>query len=294
MEALSILFQNPYALIAYILVICALLSCWMFQGLYVFAPLYVIAYSFAFMGGIVSSLSLIPLGILVVTILCMRFDLKRFLHLFSAMVVAIIGMCIMTHLLKGFENMKLYNQITFGHSDVPINIYLNFDKASLAVLLLGLHIPLLRGREEWKQMLFITIPWIAFSAFILLGYAKVSNLVVLDLKIPAITLMWLIINFFFVTIPEETFYRGFLQNEITRSLNNKAAPLLAIIVVSIIHALVHLLFIVNMPYIIASFIASVLYGTIFYFTKSVESSILTHFSVNVIHFFIFSYPVLKL
>jgi uncharacterized protein len=292
MDTLSLLMHNPFAFAAYILIICALISCWFFPKYYIFAPIYIIAYSFAFLAEIVTYASLFPLAALVICFLALKFKPKRFTHLFSSMIVAIVGVCIMTHLLKGFHNLLLYKSMTFGSSQIPINIYLNFDKASFAVLLLGLFIPLLRTREDWKQMLYITIPWAAFTTVILIMYSRFAHLIAFDFKVPSISFMWLIINFFFVTIPEEAFFRGFLQSEICKGLPNKAAPFLSVLIVSLLFSSIHILFIANFYYIIATFIASVLYGSIFHFTKSIESSIITHFSLNVVHFFFFSYPML--
>lgn len=293
MNALSLLVENPYAFTSYILLICSIISCWIYPKYFLFAPIYIIGYCFAFIGNIVTYASLFPLTILIICLLLLQFNPKRFIHLFSSMVVAIIGVGIMTHMIKGFNNFLLLKEITYGTSSIPINLYLNYDKVSLAIFLLGLSIPVIKEKEQWKHTILITIPWLAFSAFVLLGFAKLTNFVLFDIKFPITTLYWLIINFFFVVIPEEAFYRGFLQHEITKNLPNKAGPILAILSVSLLFALIHIFFIPNFTFITLAFIASVLYGTIFYFSKAIESSIITHFFINVIHFFFFSYPYYK-
>jgi membrane protease YdiL (CAAX protease family) len=291
MSAISSLFHNPYILGAYSTLILALISCWVLKKYYVFAPLYVIAYAFAYMGQIVSYLSLFPLTIILLCIFALKFHLKRFLHLFASLTLAIVGVGIMTHMIVGFNNFPLVSNQTFGSSKTAINLYLNFDKLSLAVLLLGLFVPLVKSKEEWKHTCLIAIPYLAFTAFILIGYGLSTNLLALDIKIPSLTIVFLIVNLFFVVIPEEAFYRGFLQNEITKNLPNKAGPILAILVVSSLFGLIHIFFISNLSYIVATFIGSVLYGTIYQFSKSVESAMITHFGVNVIHFFFFTYPI---
>ena len=293
MSALSLLVENPFAFAGYIFLICSIISCWICPKYYIFAPIYIIGYCFAFIGKIVTYASLFPLTLLVVCLLSLKFNPKRFIHLFASMIIAIIGLGLMTHMIKGFDNLLLIKEVIYGHSDIPINIYLNFDKVSLAIFILGLSIPVLQNKEEWKHTILITIPWIAFSAFILLGFAKITNFVGFDIKLPSTSIYWLIINFFFVVIPEEAFYRGFLQNEITKNLPNKAGPILAILSVSLLFALIHIFFVPNLTFITLTFIASILYGTIFYFSKAIESSIITHFSINVIHFFFFSYPYLQ-
>ncbi len=291
MSLISSLFQNPYIIGAYFSLLAALFSCWVFKKYFIFAPLYVIAYALAYMGQIVSYLSLFPLVILLLCIVGLKLPTKRFLHLFSSLTLAIVGVGMMTHMIVGFNNFLLLSNQTIGSSTTAINLYLNFDKLSLAVLLLGLWVPLVKTKEDWKHTFLISIPWLAFSAFILIAYSLSTNLLALDIKIPSSTIIFLIVNLFFVVIPEEAFYRGFLQNEITKNLPNKAGPILAILVVSSLFALIHIFFISNLSYIIAAFIGSVLYGTIYQFSKSVESAMITHFGVNVIHFFFFTYPI---
>jgi membrane protease YdiL (CAAX protease family) len=290
MSTLSILFSNPLAFASYFFLLCTLVSCWVVPKYALFIPLYIVSYVFGYYGGIVTYPSLFPITLLLIALVFLKFNLKRFVHLFSSMTIAIIGVGLMTHMIGGFHNLLLFKEITFGSSSVPMNIYLNFDRASLAILILGLYIQVLKTKEQWKHTLLICIPWIAFSAFILLGFSKFSHLVELDVKFPSITLYWLVIHLFFVVIPEEVFYRGFLQNEITKNLSNKAAPILAILVVSLLFTSTQLFFSLNIPFLAACFIGSILYGTIFHFSGSVESAIFSHFTINIIHFFFFSYP----
>ncbi len=293
MDAFFLLLHNPFAFSAYILLICSIIACWIAPKYYLFAPLYIASYSLAYFGGVVTYPSLFPLLLLIASLALLKCNVKRFIHLFASMIVAIAGVGIITHMIVGFNNLLLLSQVTYGNSNVFMNLYLNFDKVSLAIFLLGLNIKVLQTKESWKQTLIITIPWIAFSVFIFLGFSKMSHLVALDIKLPSTTAYWLIINLFFVVIPEEAFFRGFLQHEIVKNLKNKAAPALAILTVSLLFTLIHLFFSLNISFLVVTFIASVLYGTIFYFSGSIESAIITHFSVNVIHFFFFTYPYIQ-
>lgn len=290
MHTISLLLSNPASFAAYIFLLIALISCFVDTKYYLFVPLYITSYLFAFYGGVVRIQSIIPLALLVLCLLSLKLKLKRFFHLFSGMVIAIIGIAIMAHLMGGFYNLLLFKEVSFGEADIALNIYLNYDKVSLGIFLLGLSIPILKGKEQWKNAMLVTFLWTAFSLFIMLGFARFSGLVVFDPKFPAITLYWLIINFFFVVIPEEAFYRGFLQNEIIKSLPNKAAPFLGILTVSLLFGLMHILFVPSLLFVVSAFLGSILYGTVFYLTRSIESAIITHFSVNIIHFFFFSYP----
>lgn len=290
MSTLTILLSNPLASLAYLLLVITIISCWILPKYYIFAPIYVVAYACAFAGGVVSTISLLPLSVIIVCLLCLKLSPKRFFHFFAGMIVAVIGTGMMVHMVKGFDNLLVLKAVQFGDSAIPINMYLNFDKASLAILLLGLHIPLIQEKEKWKHVILIAIPWIAFSAIVLFLFSKAIDLVHIDIKIPKESLYFIVINLFFMVIPQEAFFRGFLQNEIIKCLSNKAAPILAILCVSLLFGFIHFFFVPNIYYILGVMIASLLYGTIYYFSESIESCIITHFSVNLIHFFFFTYP----
>ena len=144
-----------------------------------------------------------------------------------------------------------------------------------------------------KKMLAKTIPWIVLTLAVVLGIAYYLHMVKVDLKLPSITLLWLLIQIFFVIIPEEVFFRGFIQREIRKNLNNSAAGVLAVLVASLLFTLLHIFFIPDMSYLIAVFLTSLLYGAIYEMTGAIESSILTHLTVNTVHLFFFTYPMLN-
>lgn len=293
MSAIYTLIHNPFASFAYFFLLAALISCWFCKGYYIFAPIYIIAYALAYVADIVTFASLFPISVITLCLLILKFYPKRFIHLFASMIIAIIGVFIMAHMVKGFNNLLLLKGITYGHSATAINMYLNFDKVSLAILLLGLYIPVIQKAEAWKYTFLIAIPYTAFAVILLFFYSKSANLATIDIKIPATTLYFLVVNLFFVAIPEEAFFRGFLQQEIVKGLPNKAGPFLAILSVSLLFGFMHFFFIPNFYFILGAIIASILYGTIYHFSQTIEAAIFTHFFVNVIHFFFFSYPFLS-
>ena len=293
MSTIATLLQNPLASLAFLCLLFSLISCWFCKGYYLFAPIYLIAYALAYVSGVVTYASLLPLSIIVICLLLLRFHPRRFVHLFASLTLAILGVFIMAHMVKGFHNLLIIHAVEYGKSSIPINMYLNFDKVSLAVFLLGLYVPLIKGKERWKQTFLVVIPYSAIAIILLLFYGKAVHLFAYDFKIPATSLYFLIINLFFVTIPEEAFFRGFLQQEIIKGLPNKAGPFLAILSVSILFGMMHFFFIPNFYFIAGATIASLLYGTIYYFSGTIESAIATHFLVNVVHFFFFTYPFLQ-
>lgn len=260
MSTITILLSNPLASFAYLLLIAAIISCWILPKYYIFAPIYLISYGCAFAAGVTTTVSLLPVCVITLSLLSLKLHPKRFLHFFASMIIAVVGAGMMVHMVKGFNNLLLLKAVTFGDSKIPLNMYLNFDKASLGILLLGLYIPLIQEREKWKHMLYITIPWAAFSALVLFLFAKGVHLVNIDIKLPAQTLYFIVINFFFVVIPEEAFFRGFLQNEVVKGLSNRAAPVLGILSISLLFGFIHFFFVPNIYYILGVVIASIQIG----------------------------------
>jgi len=119
------------------------------------------------------------------------------------------------------------------------------------------------------------------------------NLIEIDLKLPHITGVWLVANLFLVAIPEEAFFRGFIQREINLALTTKWSGPFSVIATSLLFALLHFAFVNDLAFVSLTFIASLIYGSVYQITRSIESSILCHYLFNVVHFFCFTYPALE-
>jgi hypothetical protein len=126
---------------------------------------------------------------------------------------------------------------------------------------------------------------------IILSLSNYLQIVKWDPKIPLISLTWITVQIFFTIIPEEVFYRGFIQREIAKNLNNRFAGVFAVLVTSLLFTLIHF-FTQNLAFLVLVFIASLLYGGVYQITGKIESALITHFFVNTCHFFFFTYPML--
>lgn len=283
--------HSPFSILAIIFIVLSIGATWVYPKYYTFSPLVLLSYGFAYMGGIVSFNSIYTVVVIVVCVILLQIDSKRFIHLFASMVLAIVGVFIMIHLIKGFYNIAVYKHLKLS-TGTAFNLYISYDKALLATILLGTIVPKVLTKEGFRNVLLVSIPCIAVSSCIILFYMKYSNLIVFDPKFPFAFFPWVLVQLFFVAIPEEVFFRGFLQREITKNLPNKLAPALAILTVSLLFSAIHFIFIPKIAYVCMMFIASVLYGSIYHFSKSIETSMITHFFVNIIHFIFFSYPMI--
>lgn len=290
---MMIFLQNPIGAIGYALLMLAILSIWIYPKIWGFGSLLVASLVFAYYGNIIDVQAIIPLALVGGCYSLASQKISGFWRLFTTMAAAIITLALYTHYVKGFNNTLLLSNWRSSIDSQPINIYANYDKAVVALLIMGLYLPpLIRSKKELYNMLLKTLPWMLLTALIILPLAEFLNMVHWNPKFPTITFTWLTLQLFFVLIPEEVFYRGFLQREIALRLNNPFAGPLAVLVTSILFALLHLFFVPHLSFVIASFVASILYGTIYQITGKIESALLTHLFVNLCHFFLFTYPAI--
>ena len=289
---IELFLKHPIGAIGYSFIILALLSIWIHRKIWVWGSFLLISCAFAYYGNLIGLQAFIPLILVGGCYFFASEDISGFWRLFACMSAAIITIALYTHFVKGFNNILLYPNWRSSASAMTMNIYANYDKGLLGLLILGLYLPVIKSRKELYGMLLATIPWMVLSGIIILALTQYLQIISWDPKFPLITPTWLILQLFFVVIPEEVFYRGFIQREIAKNLNNSFGGALAVLITSLLFALIHIFFIQNLAFIVVVFVTSILYGTIYQLTKKIESAILTHLFTNICHFFFFTYPML--
>ncbi len=289
---IELFFKHPIGAIGYVFLILALLSIWIHRKIWVWASLLAVSLAFAYYGQVIELQALIPLLLVGGCYFFSSQDISGFWRLFACMAAAIITIALYTHFVKGFNNILLFPNWRSSASAITMNIYANYDGAIVALLILGLYLPVIKSRKEVTTLLMATIPWMILTGVIILFLSEYLQIIRWDPKLPFITLTWLTLQLFFVVIPEEVFYRGFIQREIAKNLGNRLGGLLAVLTTSLLFSLIHIFFIPNLSYIIVVFVTSLLYGIIYQLTGKIESAIITHFFTNTCHFFFFTYPML--
>lgn len=186
------------------------------------------------------------------------------------------------HILPGFQNYQVVAS--------PLSFYLNFDKPLVGFFLVLWGWAPLQEREDWKRTLKISAILTALSCFSLFGIAWTMGRVHWDPKWYSYSWIWLSSNLFLTSVAEEAFFRGLIQSWITKSFFHlKHAPKLGWIVTSLLFGLAH--FPKGILFSVLACWASLFYGYAFLKTRRLEAGILTHFSVNAIHFIFFTYPI---
>jgi uncharacterized protein len=288
------LLSSPISALCFFAFGMSFISLWVRKTPWLWGSFLLIAYALAFEAKIANWISLIPVLILFFCHYFLAKDISksaRFLLFGSAVLVSL---ALAFHFLPGFHNWHLATDLNLSPGAYPYNLWFNFDKPFIGIFALALAIPLIASRSESLKVFKRALPMSLAGILIMMGVSLYFGQVRWDPKIPVIAFIWMIDNLIFVSIPEEAFFRGFVQEQIYRWFGKTAAAGLgSILTTSVLFTLLHLIWVANFPFLCLVFLASLIFGTIYQVTRSIEASIFCHFSLNVIHFFLFSYPALK-
>lgn len=289
-----LIWNHPISSICFFAFAMSFISLWMRKSAWLWGSFLLIAYILAFEAKIATWISLIPVLIL---FFCHYFLSKeisksaRFLLFGSAI---LISLALSFHFLPGFNNWKIAANLQISNGAYPYNLWLNFDKPFIGIFALAFSIPLISSRSQLWKVLKISLPMSIAGILIMMGISLHFELVKWDPKIPVITFVWLIENLIFVSLPEEAFFRGFIQKELYQQFGNNAlAAFASICATSVFFTLLHLIWVADFPFLCLVFVASMIYGTVYQVTRSIEASIFCHFGLNAVHFLVFTYPALQ-
>ncbi len=204
----------------------------------------------------------------------------------------VIALALALHLIPGFHNPILINSVRLSPDSAPLTQYGNYDKAAAGLIILACFAPRATSWLELRQVMAASWPIALTTAFVVVASALVLGIVRFDPKFPQIAPLFLIVNLLFVCVAEEAFFRGVVQEKILTALGDRPeSPLVAIACSALLFGIAHLAG--GLRYAGLATIAGAGYAYAYDRTRRVEASILAHFSTNAIHFFAFSYPLLR-
>lgn len=187
------------------------------------------------------------------------------------------------HLIPGFNNAKVLDSVISGPLSLPYTLYLNLDKPLIFFALLLAYPGLLgnKDRSNKKALMLTAIP-----LFSLLPIAWGLGALKPEFTLPSWWWLFALNNLFLTCVAEEAFFRGFLQQMLTKRFN----WIVGIAVASILFGLVHIgggLLLV----LFATF-TGVGYGLAFHFSSRLWVAVLFHFFFNFFHLVFFTYPLM--
>jgi membrane protease YdiL (CAAX protease family) len=192
------------------------------------------------------------------------------------------------HLFPGFHNPRVIGPVRLTPDAVPFTMYLNLDKP-LAGFWLLLAWPALRlCRDRWSWLWGLSIGLLA--ALPCLGLALVLGKVAFALKWPEVGWLWAINNLLLVCLTEEAIFRGYLQEGLTRWwAGRRYGESVAIAVAAVLFGLAHIAG--GAGYVLVAGLGGVGYG-LAYRRGGLQASVMAHFGLNLLHFSLFTYPML--
>jgi len=166
---------------------------------------------------------------------------------------------------------------------------IGFDSPLVGVFPIALLVPLARGWKDWGKVC-LGLFWGCVGIAILAGLAIASGAIHWQYKLPSFAGARYWANLFLTAIPEEGFYRGFVQRQLCEYLGDKkGGKWIALFLSSFLFTLAHIYWSPSIAMLAFVFLAGLLYGGVYLISGKIESAILCHFLLNILHMTFFSY-----
>ena len=215
---------------------------------------------------------------------------RRIKTVITALVI-VSCIALAAHLLPGFNNLQVLSNVEKSINSMSFTLYLNFDKPMILFVLLMLSPALLISQKPiilFKAHNSFRLSALVVFIFILIfSLAILLSLIKFDPQLPRWWWLFALNNLLLTCIIEEVFFRGFIQQKLTSLIN----PLAGLILTSLLFGIAH--FSGGFNYMLVATLAGFLYGLIYLNTGKIWHAILLHFSFNMIHLVLFTYPLLK-
>lgn len=288
----------PLIAVTYAALFLSAIGLWV--GRYVWVGLMVVAVVAGYAAGVLQGLAIV--SILAFAGVCIGYDRaraspaqgwKRRLAIgLSALGILVLGLLLGMHVLPGFHNFLVLDDVVFSSGAAPYTLYLNFDKTLVGIFILGLcHQPLLARGKQWAEALRRAAPIVPIHIVLVAAGAAAIGYLTWQPKWVPLFAVWAPVNLLFVCLSEEAVFRGFIQRELSTALRGTAGGnAIAIVVSSVLFGLAH--FGGGVSYIVLATAAGLGYAIVYQRTRSIEMAMLAHFALNTVHFLLFTYPAL--
>lgn len=267
--------------LSFLFLSCAFISLWIKKSPKIWGPLLGLSLLLGYLSGHLDLMGMaITLGWMVAWFLYAKEKKGQAKALFFAGFI-LFSFGFRFHLFPGYIPLQLTQKFWMGLSTPLMGFF------PLAYI-----VPLARKAQEWKQVLRGTL-WGVLGIGALATLAIISHSVYLNLGIPTYPEIRYPFHLLFIAMPEEAFYRGFMQRTFTQYLVKiKGGAWLSIFLTSLFFTLAHVFWSPSFGILAFVFLASLLYGWVYHKSQRVESAIFTHFLLNVMHMTFFSYHAL--
>lgn len=259
---------------AFLFLTLAMVSVWFKRTPKLWGSLAALSVIFAVAGDLIFSLGLCY--IICLAMLWVIYARKTCAFVFFAIVA--FSTCFKLKLLAGFNPIFITSKFAMGIENPLVGLY------PLALL-----VPLAGDRQDWKGVL-KGVGLAIVGVFLIAIVAVASGVIKLNFSILPFMALRTFSNLVLTSIPEEAFYRGFVQNTLcTYFKNTKVGKFSALLLTSILFTATHIFWAPSAAILGFTFLAGLLYGGIYLHTHKIESAIFCHFLLNFVHMTFFTY-----
>lgn len=252
--------------------------------------LLVVGYSAALANGQLDLLAAIPVAFLLFAANAVSPRHKPYLQSIGHALFIVLAIALSMHWLPGFHNPRVIGPERFTADAVPFTMFLNLDKPLIGFWLL-LVLPWTRPPHEIRSSMKAGVGGMLMTAAACMMVAVLLGLVKWEPKWPSASWLWLLNNLLLVTLTEEALFRGYLQGGLSRLLKQQPyADAIALCVAAVLFGLAHVAG--GWQWIVLGSVAGIGYGLAYRF-GGLQAAVLAHFGLNVMHFFLFTYPMLQ-
>lgn len=206
-------------------------------------------------------------------------------------VVIIMCLALAAHLLPGFNNLLVLDEVEKSVNSMPFSLYLNVDKPMILFALLILFPTILMSNKPTPFGVItskLRLTLVIVSAFLVIFSLAVSlSLIAFQPQLPSWWWLFALNNLLLTCVIEEVFFRGFIQQKLTQLFS----PYVGLIIASTLFGIAH--FAGGISYVLVASLAGFLYGFIYLYTGKLWHAVLLHFSLNITHLCLFTYPLIK-
>jgi hypothetical protein len=261
-------------LLAFIFLGSSFLSLWLKRDPKIWGTLICLCILSGIVAGNITWIGLV--FILCLALLWIFYDRKPSVVIFLALIC--LGISFKLRLLPGYYPFFITPKFAIGLENPLIGLFP-----------LALFVPLAKDRRDWTSV----IKGLGFGCAgiaIIAVLATISGATHWHFKLPPHMGARTLSNLVLTSIPEEGYYRGFIQKNLCDYFKNiKMGNVLALILTSLLFSVSHIFWSPNLGILAFTFLASLLYGSVYLFSGKIESAILCHFLLNLIHMTFFSY-----
>ncbi|PLR23598.1 CPBP family intramembrane metalloprotease domain-containing protein [Pantoea endophytica] len=210
----------------------------------------------------------------------------RWIQWVSEVALVAIAIGLFVHFFPGFKNPRQVEDVQAGPLSLPFSFSYNFDKALIPFVLLICLPQLFRTQSAPPRLKILWLALLAAIPLLLYVAVQLGGLAV-EPHWPEWLGSFMLANLFFVSLAEEAFFRGYLQQRLRQHIGAVAALLLT----SLLFGLAH--FPGGPLLMIFATLAGLIYGLAWQWSGRLWVATGIHFLFNMTHLLFFTYPALQ-